>query len=73
LCEEATFLPKHSDHEGLCGDAQIYPPAPPCFSLALALPWRSEGWSVFFAEICNRFRGRAKLPNPTNFLPDSLE
>jgi len=38
LCEEATFLPKHPDHEGLCGDAQIYPLAPPCFSLAMALP-----------------------------------
>jgi hypothetical protein len=27
----------------------------------------------FFAEICNLFRAMAKLPNPTNFLPNSLE
>jgi len=25
----------------------------------------------FFAEICNRFRGMAKLPVLTNYLPDS--
>ena len=32
-----------------------------------------QGMGRFFAEICNRFRGKAKLPNPTNFLPNSLE
>jgi len=36
--------------------------------------YRSEARDgPFFAEICNLFRARAKLPNPTNFLPNSLE
>jgi hypothetical protein len=37
--------------------------------------YRSEARDgpFFFAEICNLFRAMAKLPNPTNFLPNSLE